>query len=612
MAIKQVNIQRFDGGIGTISEKADIANSAKFIKGLNPFEDPSYITQAKKTTKKSSTTVTGLVHWFADGSPWSTNRYAYDSAGKIYQINSSDTVSLLQTTSDAAGEGLLVLDNYLYYALTENLGRYGPLDGTPAFNDDITSWWVAENLQTSGGGTGEADYVPPTTIAETAAARQTFTADHDPIESITIDVDVVGTGNWTVTLHDQANRNLGSETIAVGSMATGDVVFTLDSIARVIPGEEYHFHVTSTVADGGVDTNAATDLEGAEYTITYQPLLDATFHPMAEMLGGIAIGNERYIGYFDNINGEFDPTKIALASGYEVRALYKFEEYIVAEAWKGQSFEEAEEGRRYFWDGIESTFNFFEDITAGATHAGHSYKNNIISICGNDASIYAGSKPMEKITDGMPKLARGKKIEIYPGAITEYEERLLVGVSGVTDDASIEQGVYEFGSQGGGLAHTLNFPYIISTGTTQATTLKIGALGSFGTDLYIGWRDNTSYGIDKVALGDSAYATGSWESRIFDAGDQQKDKQAIKLEITFEALTTGQSVTPKYDINRSGTFTAGTAASTVGDTDIDLYINSQFKEIEFGFNLASTSNTFITITGINFIYNDLSEESDEA
>ena len=76
MAILRIN--NFSGAITTISSKSGIENSARFIKAANPFQDPNYLTLAKKTTKISSTTVTGLPHFFEDFSPWSTNRCAYD------------------------------------------------------------------------------------------------------------------------------------------------------------------------------------------------------------------------------------------------------------------------------------------------------------------------------------------------------------------------------------------------------------------------------------------------------------------------------------------------------------------------------------------------------
>lgn len=614
MAIQSVKTQDFSGGIATISEKKDIQFSAKFVKGLNIFEDPAYTTLAKATTKKSSTTVTGLIHWFADGSPYNTNRYAYDSDGKIYQITNADSFSSLRDNA-STGQGLLVHDNYLYYPFDTDIGRYGPLDNSPAFVDAFTSWWLASDLQTTGGGTGATDYVPPTTISEVVTARQTFTPDHDPITSIVIDVDVVGSGDWTVTVHDYNNRSVGAKTIANGDMSTGDVTFTFASPLRVQPKEEYHFHVTSTVADGGVDTDINTDLEGAEFTVNFAPLLSADWHMMSEMLGGWAIGNERYIGFFDNINGEYNPTKVILAPGFEVRTLYKFDEYLVAEAWKGQSFEEAEEIRRYYWDGIEVTYNTFDDIKNGGPNASKTYKKRIVGVYGNKGSVYEGNiDAMTKIIDGVPKLARGKKVEVFPGAIDEYEERLVIGYSGVTDDASgLEQGVYEYGSQSDATTNTLNFPYIISTGTTQGTSLKIGAVKSFGTDLYIGWRDDTTYGADKVELDDAATAeTGSWKSRIFDNGDPDSYKQAIKVEVKFEALTTGQSVTPNYKLDRATSFTSGTAASTVGDTEVEVYINTLCKEAEWGFDLASSAGTFPKITAINFVYDDLADDGGDS
>ena len=75
MATQKLAITNFSGAIsGHISGKSGIENSARFIKASNPFQDPNYLTLAKATTKISSTTVTGLPHWFEDGSPWNTSR----------------------------------------------------------------------------------------------------------------------------------------------------------------------------------------------------------------------------------------------------------------------------------------------------------------------------------------------------------------------------------------------------------------------------------------------------------------------------------------------------------------------------------------------------------
>lgn len=550
-----------------------------------------------------------MIHWFADGSPWNTNRYAYDSGGKIYQITSADSVSSIRTVSGGAGEGLLVFDNALYYALGTNIGRYAPLDNSPAFDDDLASWDVP--ITTTGGDTGATDYSTTTGINEGATHRQTFTAEYDPIKSITIDVDVVGTGDWTVTVHNANNDTIGSATIANGSVSTGDVVFTFSSPLRVTTGNSYHFHVTTTVADGGVDTGTNDDLEDAEFTVTYNALIDADFHPIQGFQDGFAVGNEQYIGYFDNAT--YEPNKIKLAPGFQVRSMTKVQEFIVVEAWKGQSFDEAEEQRRYFWDGIAVTFNFFVDLKEGVPNAVYNHKNRLIGVYGNRGSVYLGGDSIEgelqEVIDEVPKLTRSKKVEVYPGAITTHEERLLIGYSAVTDDATgLEQGIYEFGSQNDKLANVLNYPYRLSTNTTQGTTLKIGAIDSFGQDLLVGWRDDSSYGIDKLDQTSTAVASGNWNSRIFDAGNPDRNMQAIKIEATFEPLASGETIQLGYQLDRSGSFTTSTAESTVGATRTDLFINAICKEIEWQILLTSSGGTYPIVTSLSFVYDDLSGE----
>ena len=163
-----------------------------------------------------------------------------------------------------------------YIFAVSDCAKLCPLNGTPAFQDAFSGWSVGSQLQTTGGGTGSTDYSTTTAINEGATHRQTFTATKDPVKSIVIDIDVVGTGDFTVTLHNVANDTLGTSTIVNGSMSTGDVTFALASVGRTPAGESFHFHVTTTVADGGVDTNVNNDLEGAEFTVNYAALLSAT------------------------------------------------------------------------------------------------------------------------------------------------------------------------------------------------------------------------------------------------------------------------------------------------------------------------------------------------
>lgn len=609
MAKQKLKIRNFSGGLATTSEKIDIPNSARFLKNMNHYEDPAYIINSRVPSKVSGAIVTGLPLWMEDGSPYDTNRYILDNGGVVYEVDSSDNFSSI-ISSTGAGEGLKVFDDYLYIATSTSIGRYGPLSGTPSHTTGYLGTGTLTIDQT-GGGTGAADYVPPIAISEAADQRQTFTPDNDPLRLIKINIDVVGTGDWTVTVHDEDNNEICSDTIANGDLAAGNQIFTMDTRGRMVIGNEYHFHVTSTVADGGVDTETATDLEGAYFVTYFAALIDTDFHPMVVLEDTLIIGNERYIATWNQV--EYEPNQIVLDPGFQVRAIAKFEEFVVIGAIKGSTVSDSEEARLYFWDGIIAStvvsYNYYIDVSVGTVNALHNSKGRLLGVYGNRGSIYLGTDQLENIIHEAPKLTRGKKVEVYPGGITEYDGRTLIGYAGSTDDGTgLEQGVYEFGKQQAYLPDSFGFPYTISTGTTQATTVQIGMVKAFGTDLYIGWRDDSTYGVDKVSFSSNGYASGSWESLIFDAGETDDDLLPEILTITFEPLTTGQSVTPKYKLDRASSWTTGTAASTVGDTKIELPIYTRCAEIEFGFNIASTSNTHIKITGVILEYDDLAEE----
>ena len=616
MAIKKLIVREFSGGLGTTSEKKDVASSARFMKNLNPFEDPSYITLARKATRVDDVVV-ALPTWAEDGSPYSTSRYFYDEGGNIYQETSGGDWSNLRPVSGSSGEGFKVFDDFLYYALDAELGRYGKLTGTPAFNDAFLSDGTNDADQTGGGVSGTPYPTLTTFAAEAATDRQTFTPTKDPLKSITIDVHDTGDDpTWTVTVHDENNVLIGSKTIAFASMAIGDITFTFATPLRVVIGNEYHFHVTTSTVTGApaVHTSVNSDLEGAEFTTKFGVLIASTFHPMVVVEDTMIIGNERYLATWNQVT--YEPNMITLDPGFEVRAIAKFEEFIVAAAIKGGSVTGGEEARLYFWDGIIAStivsYNFYTDVTLGAPNAIHNAKGKPFGVYGNQGAMYVGSDPFQDVVHKIPKLGRGKYVTIYPGAITEHEGRTLIGVAGVTDDGtSLEQGVYEFGRQQSYLPESFNFPYTISTGTTQSTTVKIGLVKSMGTDLYIGWRDDNTYGVDKIALGDGASASGSYESLVFDGGDPNRHMIPMNLTIEFEPLTTGQSITPKYKLDRATSFTSGTAASAVGDTKVEWPIYTRCRELEFGFDIASTSNTFPKITGIILEYDNLESETQE-
>lgn len=87
--------------------------------------------------KFSSTALDQVPLWIITD-PKDTTVYVYGNAGDLVTYNSSlGSESLLRAVGTSKGNGAAYYNNYLYYARNTNVGRYGPLDGTPGFTDNF-------------------------------------------------------------------------------------------------------------------------------------------------------------------------------------------------------------------------------------------------------------------------------------------------------------------------------------------------------------------------------------------------------------------------------------------------------------------------------------------
>jgi hypothetical protein len=282
-------------------------------------------------------------------------------------------------------------------------------------------------------------------------------------------------------------------------------------------------------------------------------------------------------------------------------------EYVVAGAVKadGDDLDTAEHARLYFWDSIEPVPNYYQDVPMGVVNALHSQDNYLFGVYGNKGGIYVGTNEFVKVAKRIPSLDPEKKVFIYPGAMTTWQQRLQIGYSMTTDDTSFINGVYEYGRGDQQEENTLNYGYPISTGT-QDDDVKIGSIKGIGENLYIAWQDDTAYGVDKVNVEGTLASAGSYESLIFDNGAPDDVMLPFTLVIKFVPLTTGQTLTPKVKLDRGSWVNGPTAVA--GDDRVEYNLYTRCDEIELGFNWTSSSNTKIKITEIQFKYDDLMEE----
>ena len=332
------------------------------------------------------------------------------------------------------------------------------------------------------------------------------------------------------------------------------------------------------------------------------------FAPIKAFLNGFAVGHGNKLAWWDG--SVWTLAKLTLPAGFNIRSLEVIDEYLAIGTWVGTSITASESGYVFFWDGTSTTFNFFVQIPEGGVNALLNSRNRLLTIAGSNGFIYLNTNPFQKVHK-FPKLEYSKNVEVYPGGVTNWKGLANLGVAGSTDSTSIEQGVYEWGAKSDKYNEALNFGYTISTGTTQSTTMQIGAVKGIGSLMLVGWRDGSTYGVDKVVQTADAFATGVYESLIFDDKRPYQDKLAITLKATHKALVSGESVQLGYKVNRAAAYTTGTANSTVGSTETRLPLpasGARFKEFQFEAIPATSAATSPTITSLALEYDDLTEE----
>lgn len=419
--------------------------------------------------------------------------------------------------------------------------------GSPVFATDVpfsaatTRNDLDQELNTSGN-----TYTTPVAINEGATHRQTFIPQKDPQKSIEVLVADKGTGAWTVTVHDPQNRVVATITVTNANMHTGDMEFVFSNSWRPVRGATYHFHVTSTVADGTMTTTTASDLETVDFHTYYQFLVeDIDYHQIEQVLNLLAICNERYLATYAADTG-YNPHRLVFPSGWRSRCFALWRGFIAIGCTRGDSITDTDEGMIFFWDGKSKTYNDYISIPEGGVNSMKAYKGKLHISAGYRGEILVyegGDSTNDELKKRIPKMGDNEYIEIMPKGMTVWDGLLRIGVSGPSNAASVERGVYTYGKRLAISPVSLSYDYPLSTGTLASTGVNVGFLYPIDTKLVIGWKDNVAHGQDVVDHNAVPFGTAEVVRDIKDYGRVSKGKQAQVIRAEFDPLrTTGETV----------------------------------------------------------------------
>lgn len=626
MNMESIGLQSFAAGM-SVDRKYGTRGQFYYSKHVDFRKNPGQFSVLPAGTAVDDADITDLVVGMEQVT--SGKRYAVGDTGKMYEISTGGVWSTPGTIGENSGYGIAYRADvdHLYATGQTGLARLKFVSGS-------ATWQNAATFFTSGTTTfsgcyktgGTNTYTTPTSVSETATAKREFTSDIEPFIKIGIKIVAKGTGNWTVTLHDDGNTALASKTIANASLTNGAInyfEFSAPVRAKVDPAAlTYHFHVTSTVADGTVQTTTASSLADCDMELYANALVTPNngLHPIINFINYTLIGNGNYVAAYEPLQdspttSDFDRHRLTLPTGYEVCGFANRNQYAVIAAEKRSTAGDYQEGALFFWDGISETYNDWWPVPEGSPESLFAEKNVVYYIAGGALYRLQGMEQPVKVrtfrsTDSEYS-GVSDSTRVYPNCMTVRRGVLLAAYPSVTTNTALEQGVYSLGSVSREYPESFGFSYTASHGdlfNTGSKDLRIGMIKNFGDTLYISWRNDDegqAYNVDVINNDSSPASTFTLESLYFDNMQPFKPKRAGKLIATFDELPANTTITLKYKIDRASSWTnltinqQGTYA--IGD------INQQFFGIEFGIEGSGYSTTPI-IRSLYLLYDPLKNE----
>ena len=617
--------KRFDGGMAPDVQLGP-ANSFAYSRHIDFRKKPSQMTVLPKTVEEGNGVIVDLIQ-----------NTVMDLTGKIYALGDQGYV-YRRTTAGAWGTVAKLDDgnfglsyrtdvDKIFLASSTTVSEFSPVSGSSVIDVDK----YGESASTDSGATlsgGTEVYTLPTAVNEAGNNKQEFTSDIEPLSKIRVQVSDGGTGNWTLTLHDGLNNTLATSTVANASITDDRYLdFEFSSQVRIYvkpSARTYHFHLTSTVADGSVKCSTASDLNTCDFTIYADRLIDTKngMHPMWTFLQYELIGNGNYLSVWEPLsdepsNAEWLRHKLTFPAGLEVCGGDVWQEYAAIACEKRTDSGDPQEGYIFFWDGLSSTYNFFIRVPEGAPYTLHSYKDVLYYEAGGAWYAYAGGAPVKlrtmPNTDSEYSDTTDTTIT-YPYMATVRRGVHLLGYPSYTTNQSLEHGAYSYGASNKDFMESFGFNHTISTGTRLNTSgnLRLGHLKSYGDTTFLSWRDGSNYGLDKIDNSSDPYGEATWESLFTDNGIPFKEKTGNYIVATFDPLPSGVSLVLKYRTERDGAWTESSAftSSNTPKNIAKMPISpKRYLEIQSGYDLTITGTETPIITSVGLVYDDNKQEA---
>lgn len=346
---------------------------------------------------------------------------------------------------------------------------------------------------------------------------------------------------------------------------------------------------------------------------------DTAWHPLyiSKNDGVLYGGAGRYVFSIEENSGQdfapgtsatytFTQQALDLPEDYKIKCLGELGSYLMCGTWQGTNIYDVKIADIFPWDRVSPSF--IEPIQIGehGVHSLLSRGNTMYILAGIEGIVYktngSAAYPIAEIPQFITNISGGKYLEFFPGALTYYKGRPFFGVGGSAALDGI--GVYSIMETTSGTI--LNLEHGISTGNFGASNIaQVSALLPVTRDtLLTGWRDNTTYGIDKTTATSYTTSYGAYfDSPLYRLGGNLTKRQFTQVEFFLgKELAVNEGVKISFRVNLTDSFTdigtydfATLGAITSHNDEVNIP-DSEYLQIRVALTGTTTTPQLLSVT----------------
>lgn len=312
---------------------------------------------------------------------------------------------------------------------------------------------------------------------------------------------------------------------------------------------------------------------------------DALFHPMYEVNQVLYIGDGKYVAQVDG--STFTANALDIKAPLRVKSLGKMNVDLLIGTWVADTITHTELIR---WNTYSVSYTSSDTIPETGINAFIPADNTVLVQAGLGGNIYSYDGANLNLYKTIPgEYSPTKYGEVHPSSVANLNGQILMGFSNGSGNPA-DEGVYRMARHDVKYPTILDFPYPISErsgGVLVTSGIEIGAITVSGFNLYVAWKNSTTYGVDKLDY-TTKFDLAYFETRIMALAREQLSTMSV-FNLNYYQVPTNCNITLAYDKNYAG-YVAMTAINDTQRLTISSKENVEASTLSVKGTFTTSSN----------------------